>query len=170
MKRPLAVLGSTVFFFVAPGTVAGYVPWLLSGWRVRPPLLGAPGVRTLGAAILAGGLIVVLESFARFALKGRGTPAPPLPTEHLVVTGLYRYVRNPMYVGVLATILGQGLLLGSGSVLVYAAVVALGFHLFVLAYEEPTLRRTYGAEYEAYCAAVPRWWPRLGRWHRADHR
>jgi len=87
-----------------------------------------------------------------------------------VVTGLYRYVRNPMYVGVLATILGQGLLLGSGSVLVYAAVVALGFHLFVLAYEEPTLRRTYGAEYEAYCAAVPRWWPRLGRWHRADHR
>lgn len=164
MKRPLAVLGSTVFFFVAPGTVAGYVPWLLSGWRMRPPLLGAPGVRILGGAILAGGLIVVLESFARFALKGRGTPAPPMPTEHLVVTGLYRYVRNPMYVGVLATILGQGLLLGSGSVLVYAAVVALGFHLFVLAYEEPTLRRTFAAEYAAYCAAVPRWWPRLRPW------
>ena len=164
MKRPLAALGSTVFFFVAPGTIAGYVPWLLSGWRMRPPLLGAPGVRILGGAVLASGLIVVLETFARFALKGRGTPAPPMPTEHLVVSGLYRYVRNPMYVGVLATIVGQGLLLGSGSVLVYAAVVALGFHLFVLAYEEPTLRRTYGAEYEAYCATVPRWWPRPWGW------
>jgi protein-S-isoprenylcysteine O-methyltransferase Ste14 len=78
-----------------------------------------------------------------------------------VISGLYRYVRNPMYVGVVSIILGEALVLGSGGVLIYAAVVALGFHLFVVLYEEPTLRRTYGAQYDGYCTLVRRWLPRL---------
>src|SRR5262249_19139083 len=97
----------------------------------------------------------------RFVVEGRGTPAPIAPTEHLVVGGPFRWVRNPGYIAVIALLLGQALLLGSSAVLAYATVVALGFHLFVVFYEEPTLRRQFGAEYETYCHAVPRWIPRL---------
>lgn len=110
------------------------------------------------------GLTVNVESFVRFALKGFGTPAPIAPPERLVVSGLYRFVRNPMYVGVLAAILGQALLLGSVTLLEYAGVVWLGFTAMVVVYEEPTLRRTFGASYERYCANVRRWWPRLTPW------
>jgi protein-S-isoprenylcysteine O-methyltransferase Ste14 len=107
---------------------------------------------------------VLLESFARFALQGRGTPAPIAPTRHLVVTGSYTRVRNPIYLAVVSIILGQGLLLGSVALLAYGAILALGFHIFVLAYEEPTLRTTFGDEFEEYCARVPRWVPRLRPW------
>jgi Phospholipid methyltransferase len=107
---------------------------------------------------------VLLDSFARFALQGLGTPAPISPTRHLVVTGLYRHVRNPMYVSVVSLIVGQGLLFGNLRVLEYGFAVWLAFHLFVLLYEEPTLRSTFGAGYEAFCANVPRWIPRLRPW------
>ena len=93
-------------------------------------------------------------------MEGLGTPAPFLPTQHLVVKGFYRYVRNPMYVAVVSIIVGQGLLLGNGYLLLYAALVWAAFHGFVLLYEEPKLRKTYGAEYEAYCTRVRRWLPR----------
>jgi len=156
-------MGSLIFFVLAPGTVAGLVPWLLSG-NERSPFLRWPGVRVVGAFLVTGGAVVLAESFARFALEGRGTPAPVAPTERLVVSGLYRFVRNPMYVAVLSAILGQALLFGSTRVLWYAAAVALAFHLFVTLYEEPTLRGRYGAEYEAYRRAVGRWWPRLSPW------
>ena len=104
---------------------------------------------------------VLIWSFAHFAVEGRGTPAPPAPTEQLVVAGPYRYVRNPMYLAVLAVIIGQALLLGRLVLLGYAAVVAAAFVAFVYGYEQPTLARRYGAEYEAYRRAVPGWWPRL---------
>jgi protein-S-isoprenylcysteine O-methyltransferase Ste14 len=107
----------------------------------------------------------LLDSFARFALQGLGTPAPVFPTRHLVVTGLYRHVRNPMYLAVAAAILGQSLWFGNVRVLVYGFAVWLAFHLFVTAYEEPTLRRTYGHEYEEFCANVPRWIPRVRPWN-----
>ena len=107
---------------------------------------------------------MLLGSFARFAIQGLGTPAPPFPTRYLVITGLYRYVRNPMYVAVAAIIVGQGLQLANLRVLAYGALVGCGFHLFVIGYEEPTLRRTFGAEYEAYCRGVSRWIPRLRPW------
>jgi protein-S-isoprenylcysteine O-methyltransferase Ste14 len=110
----------------------------------------------------------LLESFARFALQGLGTPAPVFPTRRLVVTGVYRYVRNPMYVAVAAIILGQALLFGSVALLEYGAVVWLMFHLFVLLYEEPTLRGVFGSDYEAFRAAVPRWIPRLTPWRGPD--
>jgi protein-S-isoprenylcysteine O-methyltransferase Ste14 len=164
MRRALAVLGSAAFLVIAPGTLAGYVPWRMTHWSFQPPLQGLLPLRFLGGLLICAGIPVLLESFARFALEGLGTPAPVFPTRRLVVNGLYRYVRNPMYVAVTSVILGQGLLFGSVATLEYGAAVWLGFHLFVLAYEEPTLRRTYGAEYERFCANVSRWIPRLRPW------
>ena len=98
-------------------------------------------------------------------MQGRGTQAPIYPTATLVVSGAYRYVRNPMYLAVMALIAGQGLLIGSLPLLIYALAFGIVTHLFVLAYEEPTLRSTYGAQYEAYAADVRRWLPRLTPWH-----
>lgn len=165
MRRPLALLGSFVFLALAPGTVIVAVPGWISGWRLRPALLGLEASRVAGAALVLGAVIVLLDSFARFALRGEGTPAPILPTRHLVVSGLYRRVRNPMYVAVVSAVLGQGLFLGDLRVLAYGAVLWLVFHAFVVGYEEVTLRRTFGAEYEAFVANVPRWIPRLRPWH-----
>jgi len=107
---------------------------------------------------------ILLEAFARFVWYGLGTPAPVFPTKRLVTTGLYRHVRNPMYIAVTTVIFGEGLLLGNPQLLGYGVCVWLGFFVFVLAYEEPTLRRTYGHEYTAFCDAVPRWIPRLRPW------
>jgi protein-S-isoprenylcysteine O-methyltransferase Ste14 len=160
----LLVAGTTVFFLLMPLQVAVTVPWLLSDWRMGPPLRGWVGLRVVGAALIVVGVPVLLAAIVRFVRQGRGVPTPVLPAQHLVVTGLYRYVRNPMYVAVVSVIVGQGLLLGSVPVLRYAVVVAAGFHLFVLLHEEPSLRGRFGAEYEAYCRAVRRWIPRLRPW------
>jgi protein-S-isoprenylcysteine O-methyltransferase Ste14 len=109
--------------------------------------------------------MVLLDSFARFALQGIGTPAPIFPTRHLVLNGLYRHVRNPMYLAIVSAIVGQGLLLGNLILFGYAALIWLVSHWFVLIYEEPTLRKTFGAEYEAFRTKVPRWLPRFCPWH-----
>lgn len=159
-----SALGSLVFLVLAPGTVAGWIPWRLSRWRAEAPFLGFPGFRVVGILLILAGVGLLLDSFARFALKGRGTPAPLLPTERLVVSGLYRYVRNPMYVGVVSSILGQACVFGSAPLVVYGAVVWLAFFGFVLLYEEPTLRAQFGEEYIFYCRGVRRWWPRLAPW------
>ena len=164
MKRLSAMVGTGLFLLLAPGTVAGLVPWWITRWGMQPPLLGFSGFRVVGALMIAAGIAVVLDSFARFALQGLGTPAPILPTRHLVVSGLYRYVRNPMYVGVLGIILGQGLLFGDGRLFAYGVLLWLGVHVFVVGYEEPTLRRSFGSEYEAFRHNVPRWIPRLSPW------
>ena len=166
MRRILAIIGSAIFLVVAPGIVAGYVPWLICKWHVEAPLLGISSFRVLGVVFIAAGLPVLLDSFVRFALQGLGTPAPIFPTRHLVVSGLYRYVRNPMYVAVLSLILGQGLVFASIRVLQYGVAVWVAFFLFVVLYEEPTLRRSYGREYEEFRANVSRWIPRLRPWHR----
>jgi protein-S-isoprenylcysteine O-methyltransferase Ste14 len=164
MARVAAILGSAVFLVIAPGTLAGYVPWRICRWQFAPPLLGFLPFRMIGALLIALGLPVLLDSFARFALQGLGTPAPVAPPKHLVVTGLYRYVRNPMYVAVTSLILGQGLLFGTVRVLEYGIIVWLGFHIFVLAYEEPTLRSKFGDQYREFCANVRRWLPRVRPW------
>jgi protein-S-isoprenylcysteine O-methyltransferase Ste14 len=161
MRPRLAILGSFVFLVVAPGFVAGVVPFWLTHWRFQPPLLGLRFLRLIGAALIVFGGAIVLDSFGRFALQGLGTPAPVLPPKHLVVTGLYRYVRNPMYVGVAGAILGQGLLFADKDTLAYGVGVWLAFHLFVVLYEEPTLRRMFGDEYEVFCRDVRRWLPRV---------
>lgn len=164
MRRILAVFGSVIFLIIAPGIVAVYAPWRLSRWHVLTPPWAIPSLRDAGAFLVCTGLLVLLDSFARFALQGLGTPAPIFPTRHLVVGGPYRYVRNPMYVAVTALIFGQGLLLGSARVLDYGLAIWAGFYLFVLTYEEPTLRRSFGREYDEFCANVPRWFPRLRPW------
>jgi protein-S-isoprenylcysteine O-methyltransferase Ste14 len=164
MGKTAAATGSILFFFLAPGAVAFALPLLLSQWPVDPLWRDVPAIGWAGAVLGAAGVAALIECFARFALKGLGTPAPIAPTKHLVVSGLYRYVRNPMYVAVLTIILGQALWFASWPVFVYALVVWLCFTTFVLSYEEPTLRRTYGQEYADYCARVGRWLPRLIPW------
>jgi len=152
--RIRALLGTLLFTAVAPCTVAGFVPFYL-----RQTWPNATSPNPLGWLLIVPAAIVLLESLLRFAWQGLGTAAPIAPTKRLVVAGLYRFVRNPMYLAVLSLVLGQALYFSSTATYVYAAFLALAFHLFVLFYEEPTLRRSYGEEYKAYCARVPRWLP-----------
>jgi protein-S-isoprenylcysteine O-methyltransferase Ste14 len=166
-RRAGALIGSFVFFWIAPAMVAGYVPWLLTRWRVEAPLLGVAAGRPLGYLFVILGAAAVVESFGRFALKGLGTPAPIAPTTHLVVSGLYRYVRNPMYVGVLAVALGQALILGRAVLVSYTVLMWAAFFAFVVLYEEPALQRRFGASYTEYRANVRRWVPRLTPWEGA---
>ena len=161
-KPPLqALLGTIVFVVLVPGTVIGWMPWwLTSHWQIGPPLFGTALTRWIGAAAVVAAAPVFIAFLGRFVFEGHGTPAPIAPTKHLVVGGPFRWVRNPGYVAVVSMIVGQGLFFASPAVLVYGAAVALAFHLFVVLYEEPTLRRTFGAEFDAYCRQVPRWIPR----------
>jgi protein-S-isoprenylcysteine O-methyltransferase Ste14 len=112
MRRPTAAIGSAVFFVLAPGMVVGLIPWLLTRWQVREPLPYWMFMRALGAVLLVAGLIALVGAFVRFVVEGLGTPAPVAAPDRLVVGGVYRYVRNPMYVAVLVAIVGQALLLG----------------------------------------------------------
>jgi protein-S-isoprenylcysteine O-methyltransferase Ste14 len=163
-QRIAPLVGTAIFLVVAPGTIAGLIPWLITGCRVEPALLGLEPLRWLGIALLILGAVLVLETFARFALQGLGTPAPVYPTKALVVTGSYRFVRNPMYVGVVSLIFGQALIFGSVGALIWGVVVWLAVHLFVLGYEEPTLRQSFGEQYDRYRANVRRWIPRVTPW------
>jgi protein-S-isoprenylcysteine O-methyltransferase Ste14 len=158
MTRVSAAIGSVVFLVVAPGVVAGAVPYALTGWDSSDP----PAVLVVaGGALVAAGAGVLLHAFARFVMEGIGTPAPVAPTEQLVVGGAYRFVRNPMYLAVGSAIAGQGLLLGRPVLLAYLATFAVAVGAFVHLYEEPTLAVRYGEQYEAYRDAVPRWLPRF---------
>jgi protein-S-isoprenylcysteine O-methyltransferase Ste14 len=157
MRFATAAAGSSAFFALAPGVVAGVVPWWLTGWDAEPVW---PPLRWLGALVLIAGALVLVQAFARFVAEGLGTPAPVAPTQHLVVGGLYRWVRNPMYVAVVACVAGQALLFGRPVLAVYAAGLLALFMAFVRGYEEPTLTRQFGSEYDAYRRAVPGWWPR----------
>jgi len=154
-----AALGTLVFTLVVPGTVVVLVPWWLTGWR----LAASPLAVAAGALLAAAALPVFLAFLLRFVREGDGTPAPVAPTERLVVGGPFRWVRNPGYVAVVALVLAQALVFASPALVAYAAALALAFHAFVVLYEEPTLRRQFGAEYEDYCRRVPRWWPRRPR-------
>lgn len=167
MRGAQAAAGSAVFFVAAPGVVAGLVPWWLTQWAMRRPPYWPP-IRVLGAGLLIAGIAVLVHAFIRFAGEGRGTPAPTAPTERLVVGGLYRHVRNPMYLAVLATITGQALSLGRPVLLLYGLVVSIAVTSFVHWYEEPLLTRRFGDSYEAYRRAVPGWWPRLRPWRPHD--
>ncbi|MDD1632895.1 MAG: isoprenylcysteine carboxylmethyltransferase family protein, partial [Methylococcaceae bacterium] len=146
--------------FLVPGKDCGYLPWVIMRGTDESHY-SAPGWRWLGLAVLGIGLAIYGWCVADFALAGRGTPAPIDPPKELVVRGLYRFARNPMYVGVLAVIAGQSWLFGSLPLAIYALAVFACFHVFVIAYEEPTLRRHFDGAYQRYCAAVPRWLPRL---------
>jgi len=164
MSKTTAILGSALFFVVAPATLAGFVPWWITHWEFRSPFLAVEATRLAGVALIIAGVPGVLDSFARFALEGRGTPAPIAPPRNLVVSGLYRFVRNPIYISVVAVILGQAVLFADRSLLGYGVLLWLYFHIWVLTVEETGLRESFGAAYESYCAKVPRWLPRLSAW------
>lgn len=164
MRTSSAALGSAIFFLAAPATVAGFIPWWITGWRMAQPAAYGIAFQGLGASMILVGAAMLVHAFTRFVVEGLGTPAPLAPTARLVVGGLYRYVRNPMYLAVLLAIIGQGILLGQSSLFIYAAAVGVAFVSFVRAYEEPTLTSQFGSEYEAYRRAVPGWWPRLHPW------
>ena len=164
MRRIQAILASLLFTVIVPGAIGGVIPWWISRWQFQPVFSEWPATRLAGILLIGSGLIPLLESIARFALKGLGTPVPVFPTSHLVVTGFYRHVRNPMYVGMLGVILGQALLFGDWRLLAYAAVYWLIVHLSIVRSEEPALRKQFGDEYAAFCKHVPRWIPRLRPW------
>jgi protein-S-isoprenylcysteine O-methyltransferase Ste14 len=154
-------LGSAAFLLLAPGVVAALIPAWLTGWEMRP---GWFPLRAAGVLMIAAGTAALVHAFARFVVDGLGTPAPVAPTERLVLSGLYRYVRNPMYLAVGATIVGQAALLAQPGLLLYAAAFFAAVAAFVHGYEQPTLAARFGAQYDAYRAAVPAWWPRLAPW------
>ena len=160
MTKLRSVLGTLLFLVLVPGVVAGLIPGALTGWDGEA---GTP-VEVGGWALVILGCAVLLSAFARFALQGLGTPAPVAPTERLVVTGGYRYVRNPMYLAVVAIIVGQAGVLGSLALVLYGAAVWATVAAFVVGYEEPALTRQFGEGYGEYVDAVPRWLPRLTPW------
>jgi protein-S-isoprenylcysteine O-methyltransferase Ste14 len=161
VRTSAAALGSAAFFVAAPGTFAGLGPWLITHWEI--PGSSPPLRVVLGVVLIVLGLIPPVHAFIQFAKAG-GTPMPAAPTERLVVSGFNRFVRNPMYVGLLTVILGQALLFDSIWLVVYALTFWIITATFVRWYEEPTLVSTYGDQYEEYRRNVPAWTPRLTPW------
>jgi protein-S-isoprenylcysteine O-methyltransferase Ste14 len=154
----MTALKSILFFILAPGTVAGFVPLALlrTGSQVQTGFLSY-----LAYPLWVIGIAMLIWCFWDFLAKGKGTPAPIEPPKELVVSGLYNHVRNPMYVGIAAILIGHFLWFGFWSLFIYVVIVVLAFHSFVTLYEEPNLRQRFGAAYEAYLNRVPRWIPRL---------
>jgi protein-S-isoprenylcysteine O-methyltransferase Ste14 len=153
------LLKNLLFTFIVPGTVAVYVPLQIAEGHAIP----SPWAVAAALPFFAVGGAIYAWCVWDFATFGRGTPAPIDAPRKLVVRGLYHYLRNPMYVGVLTVLLGHAMLFRSGSILLYGAFVGAAFHLFVLLYEEPHLRQAFGDEYRSYCSEVGRWLPKLDR-------
>lgn len=154
----MTALRSLLFLILAPGTVAGYIPLVLLR---KGSLIDTGFIAYLAFPLWLIGGVIVLWSFWNFLVQGGGTPAPVDPPKELVAVGFYRYVRNPMYAGILGIITGHFLWFGYWNLLLYAVIVFAAFHTFVTHYEEPTLKRNFGASYEEYLRKVPRWIPRL---------
>ena len=167
VSKTTATLGSALFFVIAPLLLGGVVPWWITGWAFRPAFLGVELTRIVGGVLILTGIPGIVNSFARFALEGLGTPAPIAPPQKLVVTGLYRHVRNPIYIALVGVILGQSLLFGDVRLFWYGALFWLYLHIVVVLFEEPTLKETFGVEYETFRANVSRWIPRLTPWRAA---
>lgn len=154
----MPIFKTLIFTILVPGTVTILIPrWLLSAQTTAPSY----GLRYLALIPISIGAAIYLWCAWDFATAGRGTPAVFDPPKELVVRGLYRFTRNPMYVGILMVLLGEAALFASIKLLVYACCVALLFHFFVVFYEEPTLRMDFGNAYRTYCLFVPRWLPSL---------
>lgn len=161
LRRSIVV--SVLFtLFGGPAFVLVYLPLAITRFRI--PAAERRSETFIALALIAIGLIPLLDSIRRFVFIGRGTLMPNVPTEHLVVSGLYRYVRNPMYVGDLIALIGETILFRSVALALYTAAAGLGFHLFILRYEEPTLRRRHPEGYPHFERNVPRWLPRLTPW------
>jgi protein-S-isoprenylcysteine O-methyltransferase Ste14 len=167
-SRRTSIVVSVLFtVFGGPGFILVYIPWWMTHFQVPKE---EPAWQVLIAAVMIGpGLIPLFASMLRFITEGRGTLVPAVPTERLVVSGLYRYVRNPMYVGVLTTLAGETVLFAAHQMVNYLIVVLILVHLFVVLYEEPTLARRHPEDYPRYKRNVPRWLPRLKPWNDAGN-
>jgi protein-S-isoprenylcysteine O-methyltransferase Ste14 len=150
-------LRTILFTVLVPGTVLGLVPFALTA--TKGPRIDLGTAHLIGFTLLLPGVAIIIWCFIDFIRRGRGTPAPYDPPRKLVVAGLYTYVRNPQYVGVILVVVGETILFGRILLFAYAVFLAIGYHLFVRFYEEPTLRRKFGEEYVQYCAGVSRWLP-----------
>jgi len=158
----MIALKTLIFSILVPGTVAGIIPWLLlqgSGNLV----LRIPSIWMIGLFPLLLGVGLYLWCAGAFTFIGKGTPAPIDAPKVLVVQGLYRWVRNPMYIAVLSVVIGEAILFHSILLVEYALVLWGVFHMFVVFVEEPLLRSQFGASYETHFRTVPRWLPRLPR-------
>ncbi len=151
------LLKNLLFTIVVPGTVAVYVPLFL----ISHSSISFGAWLVLGLFLLLLGSAIYLWCIYDFSIAGHGTPGPIDPPKELVVRGLYRYTRNPMYVGILCVILGWALIFWSSNIAIYALFLGVAFHLFVLLYEEPHLRKVFGSSYERYCSQVDRWLPSI---------
>lgn len=154
---------NVLWALLLPGVIAGFIPWLVFGFdfnRIRS------GVQIGGLVLFAAGVFVLLLCIIEFARRGRGTLSPLDPPRGLVVTGMYRLVRNPMYVGVLAILVGEALIARSLDLGLYTAAFFVGVNVFIIGYEEPFLQRTYGSSYMEYREHVRRWVPRVRPWLR----
>ena len=167
MTRPAAVAASTAWFTAVGGAFGVLLPCLLHYWRFREPLPYWTVAQVAGALLIAAGLVPLAGSFAAFVNAG-GTPVPVASPPRLVVTGFYRHVRNPIYAGFLAVLLGEALLFGSAGLVEYAALSWCVGAAAVRWYEEPVLARKFGADYQVYRAAVPAWRPRWHPWTPPD--
>ncbi len=154
------IIKTLIFTILVPGTFAVLVPYWLVSANPRLHVLGE--ARFVGFVSLVVGGAIYLKCAWDFATVGKGSPAPFAPPENLVIRGLYRYVRNPMYVGVLLVFSGEAIAFESFALVIYACGAWLLFHLFVVFYEEPHLRAIFGDSYEDYKRRVPRWLPKLG--------
>lgn len=169
MNRALARVASAAFFCAAPGVVGGLVPWLLTGWVLPTVSTMSLIVRgCLAAVAVLSGLVVLIGAFVRFVSEGSGTPAPVAPTDRLVIGGMFRFVRNPMYLAVVTILLGQCVLFASTTLLIYTLLVWAAMAGFVRWYEEPVLATRYEAQYEDYRRNVRAWWPKLTPWKSSD--
>ena len=150
-------LRNVFFVLLQPGIVVGLIPYFIVTRSQAKSLATLHTTHYLGLLAMLVGLIVVLSCVFGFIKHGKGTLSPADPTQRLVIKGLYRYSRNPMYVGVLLLLLGEALLFGSAMLLLYMLLVGIGFHLFVVYVEEPRLRKDFGEQYKVYCQKVRRW-------------
>jgi protein-S-isoprenylcysteine O-methyltransferase Ste14 len=157
----MVAIKTLIFTILVPGTVTVYIPYLLLTSANTAQRLPLGAFRYFGVVLILIGAAFYFRCAWDFTFTGRGTPAPIDPPKKLVARGLYRFVRNPMYVGVVTLLLGEAILFGSRALFVYAAAAFVIFNLFVVFYEEPVLRRKFGESYLNYCATVPRWFPRL---------
>lgn len=158
----MIALKTLLFTVLVPGTVAVGIPYLLLASGIGS-VYDIGGFKFIGIVPIALGVVFYIWTAGDFVLMGRGTPAPLDPPRRLVSRGLYRIVRNPMYIGVLLMLIGEGVFFGSLAILVYAILIWSVNHLFIIFYEEPTLRKKFGAAYLEYCRVVPRWIPKLKR-------
>jgi protein-S-isoprenylcysteine O-methyltransferase Ste14 len=155
----MIAIRTLIFTVLVPGSVTIWIPYLLLSSSGRSFRHGLGTLMLLGAVPMVLGVVIYLWCAWDFVLTGKGTPAPWDPPGQVVSRGLYQMTRNPMYLGVGLILLGEAILFQSLMLLAYAGLIGVTFHLFIVCYEEPTLRRKFGAAYEAYCQAVPRWIP-----------